>query len=317
MRSFSASIWIVVLSMAALACVAWGLVVLFAPARPPSVASRAAAPGSPAPVPELVTGHAGSQGQPGRPGADRGHQAEQQVATALLAAVRAVDVATARTEIVPTSSAPAAAPLPPSSRDATAAGDPLLDRIFAPERLQAETTAAVQMEANRPAIATTDGDRAKEDPAVASRTGTEKAYYEEYRALGAKDAEALQRRAAAIIGGQAEDCMKVAMLRALYDTDPAQATGQFLRAITSLPDTPRTTGVSVPVFAVNFLAERAGDPQIRRTLEQLVWSGSTGLSPALQRQAADALVASASPADLQRYGSSPVLQEAVAAARKE
>jgi hypothetical protein len=316
MRTFSASIWVVGLSVAALGLATWGLVALFSPVRSQAVAgspTTVVAPSAPVLVPEIVQD---------RPAVSRAAASGQPLATALLTAVHAAAHPASPTAAAPPISSAAASP---------AQAEPLLDRIFAPERVRPAAAAAtpdgavVALAAPPPpapasaAPAAAEAAPATKDESDAGlRVGTERAFYDEFTALGGKDASELRRKAEAVILGQSEDCMKVAMLRALWDTDPTQATPYFLRAITSVPDIPRVTGISVPAFAAQFLAQRASEPQVRTALERLVWSGSGTQPSAMQRQAAEALVATASEADLWRYSGNPILQEAVAAAaRKE
>jgi hypothetical protein len=108
-----------------------------------------------------------------------------------------------------------------------------------------------------------------------------------------------------VLSGAVEDCRKVAVLRALYDTDQSRSLDFFARAISSLPDTSRPEGVSVPAFAVDFLGKRVSEPVVKDFVERMAWSGYLNLSPVLRHQAAKALVAAATPADLQRYSGYP------------
>ena len=144
---------------------------------------------------------------------------------------------------------------------------------------------------------------------------TEKACYEEYLALAGTDAPELARQAEAVLRGGGEDCQKVAMLRALYATDPdrSRVLDHFVQAIFTQPDRPRPEGVSVPAFAVDFLGKRVADPMVRGIVERIAWTGYLAVSPELRRQAAASLLATASPADQQRYAAFPDYQAQVAA----
>lgn len=144
---------------------------------------------------------------------------------------------------------------------------------------------------------------------TAHRLVTEKDYYEDYRALAKQDAGELERRAEAILKGNSESCQKVAMLRALYESDHVRALDHFTQAIATLPDRSRPEGASVPAFAVTFLGQQVNDPAVKGVVERIAWTGYLNVSPELQRQAADALLAKATEADLKRYASYPAYQQ--------
>ncbi len=142
---------------------------------------------------------------------------------------------------------------------------------------------------------------------------TEKAYHERFTAVAAQDVHELEDQAAVVLREDGEDCKKVAMLRVLYATDRVRALDWFAQVIASLPDRPRPEGDSVPAFAVGYLGRRLDDAAVKGVVEQIACARGGNLSPNLQRIAAQALLATATAADLQRYAPYPAF-EAVAAA---
>lgn len=201
----------------------------------------------------------------------------------------------------------------------------LLDRIFAPERTSSAAMARGNAQAGQaaspgteahggagglagPAPAATTHDVA--DPAAKARAASEGAYYRQFRALSPEE---LLRQADIVLSDGGEDYRTVAMLRALYDGDRAHALDYFTRAMATLPDRSRPEAVSVPAFAVGYLCKRLGDPGVQPLAERIAWTGYLNLSPELRQQAAAALLASASPADLERYAAYPSYPEMKAA----
>ena len=197
----------------------------------------------------------------------------------------------------------------------------LLDNVFAPDRfvqapdrpaaggLEAEEDVAGQdrqvsatlVVPGSPAVSAGDASHPTDKP----RSANEKAYYEEYLALAKEDAAALDRQAASVLVPDGEIARQVALLRALYGTDRARALDRFTKAMVSLPDVSRPSGVSVPVFAAGYLARQESDPAAVQLAERIAWNGYLHVSQEVRNAAANVLLSRATPADLQRYASYP------------
>ena len=144
---------------------------------------------------------------------------------------------------------------------------------------------------------------------VRRRQETEKAYHDEFSALAKIDVQELERRADVVLRGSGENCQQVAMLRVLYEVDQQRALGYFSQAISTLPDRSRPEGISVPAFAVDYLSRRVASPTVKVMVEQIAWMGYLNVSPDMRRKAAEALLATANSADMQRYVTLPGYQE--------
>jgi hypothetical protein len=201
-------------------------------------------------------------------------------------------------------------------------GSGVLDDVFAPDRLvrtPVESSSDVSLPDNeavpgrgRPVPPAFSAPAAPGASAAESRTepekprqANEKAYYEEYLALAKEDATALGHQVAAVLTPDGETVRQVALLRVLYDTDRIQALDHFTKAMALLPDVSRPSGVSVPVFAVGFLARQSGDPAAVALAERIAWGGHLNVSQEVRNAAANALLAQATPEDLQRYAAYP------------
>lgn len=146
-------------------------------------------------------------------------------------------------------------------------------------------------------------------PDTKQRLETENTYHEVFLALASKDAEELLRRAEIVMKVEGEKCQQVAMLRALYEVDRRLALEYFGRAVFTLPNRSSPEGVSVPVFAMEFLSKRVTDPTVRMLLERIAWMANPNVSPDLRQHAARSLIATATEVDLQRYASYPGYHE--------
>ena len=200
-----------------------------------------------------------------------------------------------------------------------------LDRVFAPDRTAyVPSTAAVpdagppvaapagQAEDGSvpvvvgggvaPAVARTSEASSGASEAAHRREPTEDAYYQAFLAVARADVHELERQANAVLTSGGEDCRKVAVLRALYNADRSHAVDYFARAIATLPDVSRPEAVSVPAFAIDFLAKHASDPAARLVVERIASSESLNVPANLRQQAAAALKAQATPEDLPATG---------------
>lgn len=200
-------------------------------------------------------------------------------------------------------------------------GQGLLDNVFAPDRFvqapQARPDGSllpdeVVVGRNKPVSAafavpgapgasTAESGKEPEKP----RQANEKTYYDEYLALAKEDATALGLQVAAVLTPGGETARQVALLRVLYGTDRAQALDHFAKAMASLPDVSKPSGVSVPVFAAGFLARQSNDPAAVRLAERIAWGGHLNVSQEVRNAAANALLSRATPDDLQRYAAYP------------
>jgi hypothetical protein len=207
----------------------------------------------------------------------------------------------------------------------------MLDRVFAPERLHgaahavpvdAATATASPAGASAtsapgagvgswsappgaiggPSAAGTSAEAASE---AKSRARSEKAWYEEFCALARRDPEEFERQATAALLSGAASPQTVAMLRAAYAQDPARSLDRFVQAMTTLPDQARPEAVSVPAFAIGFLCQRTTEPAVRALVERMAWMGYLNLPDDRRRLAQQSLIATASPAELQRYAAYP------------
>ncbi len=169
----------------------------------------------------------------------------------------------------------------------------LLDQVFTPGRAKPE--------ADQPRPRATEAAPAS----VQHRGRNEKALHAEFLALAYKDDRELERQAEAILKADGDPSRQVALLRALFDTDRRRSLPFFVQAITSLPDRSRPEGVSVPAFAMDYLCKRVDEPVVRLTLERLAWGRDQAVPVGLRRVAADALIATATASEIERYSAYP------------
>jgi hypothetical protein len=135
----------------------------------------------------------------------------------------------------------------------------------------------------------------------------EREHYRAFLALASRDPAGLFASAPTELLGDGPDPRKVALLRALFDTDPGRAVEHFAHAITALPDSSGPHGGSVPAFAIRHLGQRAGhDPAARAALRAVTFGEQRAAHPALRQQAARHLARLSTEPELQELA--PVLR---------
>lgn len=174
---------------------------------------------------------------------------------------------------------------PATGLTGTSRGAPLLLATRTAARLPAHAgAAAADLEQATPP-------RGRRDP---SRWG-EREHYEHFLALPADD---LAAAAGPLLRGDDPDCAKVALLRALDETNPAAAAPWFAWVLREVPDETELAGVSVPAFVVRRLSAALPDDATARDLLMDATFGARRMAPSLRGRAASALAGSASEHEL-------------------
>jgi hypothetical protein len=153
--------------------------------------------------------------------------------------------------------------------------------------------------ASAPAADRDRADRAAQAPVVEDDPG-ERALYDGYRALLARDPDALDREMQRALEDGVPRNRRVALLRAAWDLGLPGAPALFRQALRSPADDADRDLVSLADFALRFLGERsAHEPLAWTTLFDAVQTEAT-LEPRLRSTAAIRLVESAPPSELPR-----------------
>lgn len=159
--------------------------------------------------------------------------------------------------------------------------------------------------ARNPAMDRLEDDERDRDP---GRSGTEAAWYREFRDLAAVDPAALARMRDEVLLQAGPDNRRVAWLRAMHDIRHPEAWSGFRMALDVGPSLQESEAVHV--FVIRFLSHHArAEAPARHVLAQVGFGDPSRLAPHLRRWAAGEFAAAASaqelmelPARLWRHG---------------
>ncbi len=108
---------------------------------------------------------------------------------------------------------------------------------------------------------------------AAHEAKSERDYYKQFLAHGARDKDELESAARRVLAANGAECEKVAVLRAACDAHCRSAFDLLADAALTSPDVRRGDNDSLPRFAVKMLVERSSrDERARLALERVAWS---------------------------------------------